>query len=207
MRVLPVARQEPDRDELREKLVGFMNSDQQIDEIILVSEQAELFDDGGVKIIGALMQAPATTYQLALRLGLAPALVQGVINRFVDHGLVQQVESCEQRGRGEPTYTTEVRDLILALGNEDDRQRRLKVARILLNALQSDLIESLTHLGPDQLALLKLVQAPMPTVRARRFRDRLAALMEEFSEAETDGEKERYSLVVALYPLIDPDRA
>lgn len=173
----------------------------------MVSDEADLFHDGGVKILGALMQAPATAYQLALRLALAPAEVQVVIDRFLERGLVHEVDAFAPGEKHDPYYTTEVRDLILALGNEDDRQRRLQVARFVLDSLQTHLIESLTHLGPEQLALLKLSQVSMTTCRARRFRDRLSSLMEEFGMAEMEESSESYALMVALYPLIDPDRA
>jgi DNA-binding MarR family transcriptional regulator len=166
------------------------------------------------KILGAFCCAPATTKQVADQLGEKSTRLYHHVDILEKAGLIQLVETRQNRGTLEKYYLAAARQFIvdrqlLSAGQETD-QDAIGPGTMLTNMLQSALHESSTRFDAqavgksDQPKTLLLAQGhiEMTESEAQMFIQKLQELLNDCeSEGESEGRRS-YSLNVAFFPVI-----
>jgi DNA-binding transcriptional ArsR family regulator len=158
-------------------------------------------------ILDVLRDGPATTTQIAARLGVHPANLTRHIRVLEEAGLVALVEKRDTGRNLEKYYAATARRFRVA----PDSANLTAPHKVALNFVRSELSAALVRLpdeSTDPLVALA-VRASIAPDRAKAFADELAGLAERFSaaevgEADDRDDGEAYQLVLALYPG-DPD--
>lgn len=146
------------------------------------------------RILGRLLQEPASVQELARALGVAKGTMGHHVRVLEAAGLIRVVETRRVRGVVEKRYARVARQFRLegerAAGAEPD-------PRLSHLPLRQALAEARTQVDDDASASL-VVRARMPAERARRFVRMVEALAEEFAEgAPQTGET--FGFVAAVY--------
>ncbi|MFH0751809.1 MAG: winged helix-turn-helix domain-containing protein [Chloroflexota bacterium] len=148
-------------------------------------------------ILDVLRDGPATTTQIASRLGVHPANLTRHIRVLQKAGLVALVEKRDTGRNLEKYYAAAARRFRVV----PETANLTAPHQIALNFARSELSAALVRLpdettGPVTALVLHASVAPG---RAKMFAEELAGLAERFSAADR-GDGKAYQLVLALYP-------
>jgi DNA-binding transcriptional ArsR family regulator len=147
------------------------------------------------RILGSLLDGPASIQELARRLGLAKGTVGhhvGVLDRA---GLIRVVEQHRIRGVVEKRYARVARQFQLP---KADSPLVAEHPGIGLLPLRQALAEARPSVGDDDPSMAVVVRARMPAERARRFATLVKALAAEFADG-APAEGETFGFVGSIY--------
>ena len=171
--------------------------------VALPGSEIDLFSEGGLQIMSALMGNPCTTMQLSMQLKLNRARVQFVVDRLMQQNLVHVFKEVEEPDRIEVYYTAAVKDITLALNGDSSHNAQLLGAQIILDSLREDALGALANNQLGRVVFLKLVQCHMSLAKAKAFAEKLEKLANEFNDAEEDSAEQVFALALTFYPVID----
>lgn len=171
-------------------------------QVDLAFDELDLLQEGGIQVLSALIGNPTTIKQLALRFGLNQARVKFIIDKLMRRGLVRVYQETQDDWRLETYFTATVEDVSLVLNDDSSHQARIQGVQMVLQSIQTNALQALTNLTPEQATVLKLVQCRMSPGKAREFVAKLEALATEFDDAEEETAKEIFALAFMLYPIL-----
>lgn len=148
-------------------------------------------------ILDVLRDGPATTTQIASRLGVHPANLTRHIRVLEEAGLVVLVEKRDTGRNLEKYYAATARSFHVA----PDTANLTAPHKIALTFARSELSAALVRLPDESIGPVTalVVHASVEPDRARAFAEELAGLAERFAAADRrDGNV--YQLVLAMYP-------
>lgn len=152
------------------------------------------------RVLGVLLEGPASVQELARALGAAKGTMAHHVRVLHAAGLVRIAETQRVRGVVEKHYARVARQFRL---QEVDRER-IGPAAGKLSASHMPLRQALAEARPgqgnetDDPSMSIVVRARMPAERARRFANLVEALAGEFADGAPD-EGETFGFVAAVY--------
>lgn len=165
------------------------------------------------RVLMAFCCAPATTKQIAVRLGEKPTRLYHHVETLEKAGLVRLVRTRPNRGTVEKYYVTVGRQFVvdpelLRVANIDS-DAETEVSSVLVNALQESLAEACRCL--DAAAMPAAIECCGLILRHARVRltrsqaDAFARMASQWLDAnatsEAGGEEPEFSLTIALFPV------
>ena len=147
------------------------------------------------RILGRLLDGPASIQELARSLGAAKGTVGHHVRVLDSAGLIRVAETRRVRGVTEKRYARV--SMKFQLPDADDPMSARHPGLDTL-PLRSALAEARPRSGPDDPSMSIVVRARMPAERARRFGELINALAKEFSEGAPQ-EGEAFGFVGAIY--------
>jgi DNA-binding transcriptional ArsR family regulator len=155
------------------------------------------------RILGRLLDGPASIQELARSLGAAKGTIGHHVHVLEKAGLIRLVERTRVRGVVEKRYGRVGRRFRLPEWDEVPAESRHEVA---VMPLRQAIEEARPASGQDDPSMSLLIRARMPAERARRFAAMVEVLASEFSEG-APGSGETYGLVAGIYRpnWSDPD--
>ena len=147
------------------------------------------------RILGRLLDGPASIQELARSLGAAKGTVGHHVRVLDSAGLIRVAETRRVRGVTEKRYARV--SMKFQLPDADDPMSARHPGLDTL-PLRSALAEARPRAGPDDPSMSIVVRARMPAERARRFGELINALAKEFSEGAPQ-EGEAFGFVGAIY--------
>jgi DNA-binding transcriptional ArsR family regulator len=148
------------------------------------------------RILGRLLDGPASVQELARALGVAKGTVGHHVRVLDVAGLVRVVEEQRVRGVVEKRYARVARQYRLREGEASSPATR--DARFSHLPLRQALGEARAERGSEDPSTSIVVRARMPAARARRFARLVEQLAAEFAEG-APGEGEAFGFVAAVY--------
>jgi DNA-binding transcriptional ArsR family regulator len=147
------------------------------------------------RILGRLLEGPASIQELARALGAAKGTISHHVRVLDRAGLIRLVERHRVRGVVEKRYARVGRQFRLperesALGAEHPEIGMLPLRQAIAEASPSG--------GPDDPSMSFVMRARMPAARAHRFARLLEALAQEFIEGAPDS-GETFAIVAGVY--------
>ena len=147
------------------------------------------------RILGRLLEGPASIQQLARALGAAKGTISHHVRVLDRAGMIRLVEEHRVRGVVEKRYARVGRQFRLperetALGAEHPELGTLPLRQAIAEASPSG--------GADDPSMSFVMRARMPAERARRFANLLDALAAEFVDG-APGEGETFGIVAGIY--------
>jgi len=152
------------------------------------------------RVLGVLLEGPASVQELARALGAAKGTMAHHVRVLHAAGMVRIAETQRVRGVVEKHYARVARQFRL---QEGDRER-IGPAAGKLSASHMPLRQALAEARPgqgsetDDPSMSIVVRARMPAERARRFANLVEALAGEFADGAPD-EGETFGFVAAVY--------
>lgn len=148
------------------------------------------------RILGRLLDGPASIQELARALGAAKGTIGHHVRALDAAGLIRLAETRRVRGVVEKRYARVARQFRLA---EADRLEGASVDPGLTHLpLRQALAEARPAGGSDDPSMSVVVRARMSAGRARRFAKLLEAIAEEFANG-APGTGESFGFVAAVY--------
>lgn len=147
------------------------------------------------RILGRLLDGPASIQELARSLGAAKGTIGHHVRVLDRAGLIRIVETKRVRGVTEKRYARVAQQF--RLPDSDDPMNAEHPGLDML-PLRSALAEARPRAGKDDPAMSIVVRARMPAARARRFGDLINALAAEFADGAPQ-EGETFGFVGAIY--------
>lgn len=148
------------------------------------------------RILGRLLDGPASVQELARALGVAKGTIGHHVRVLDAAGLVRVVEEQRVRGVVQKRYARVARQYRLREGEASGPATR--DARFSHLPLRQALGEARAERGGDDPSSAIVVRARMPAARARRFARLIEQLAAEFAEG-APGEGEAFGFVAAVY--------
>ena len=148
------------------------------------------------RILGRLLDGPASIQELAGALGIPKGTIGHHVGVLEEAGLIRLVETHRVRGVVEKRYARVARQFRLREGSgasgktADPRYSHLP--------LRQALAEARPEAGADDPSASIVVRARMPVARARRFARLVEALAQEFSDGAPES-GETFGFVAAVY--------
>lgn len=194
--------------------MGKKNSQEPIFIIDNLDTLKVLADPLRLQILELLILRPQTVKELGARLGLTASKLYYHVNQLEEHGLVQVAETRQVANMIEKTYSATTQELhidpdLLSFSTSAGRENVHSMVLSTIDATREDLLRSLQARAfeLDQGAneqprevLINRMLSRMSDERAREFKDRLAALMEEFSAEDNADHDQGFALTIAYYP-------
>lgn len=147
------------------------------------------------RILGRLLDGPASIQELARSLGAAKGTIGHHVRVLEASGLIRLGETRRVRGVTEKRYVRVA--MRFELPDADDPLRAEHPGVDTL-PLRSALAEARPRSGPDDPSMSIVMRARMPAERARRFGELINALAREFSDGAPQ-EGEAFGFVGAIY--------
>ena len=147
------------------------------------------------RILGRLLDGPASIQQLARSLGAAKGTIGHHVRVLDTAGLIRIVETKRVRGVTEKRYARVAGQF--RLPDSDDPMSGEHPGLDML-PVRSALAEARPKSGKDDPSMSIVVRARMPAARARRFGELINALAAEFSDGAPQ-EGEAFGFVGAIY--------
>ena len=147
------------------------------------------------RILGRLLDGPASIQELARSLGAAKGTVGHHVRVLNTAGLIRLAETKRVRGVVEKRYARVAKQFRLP---ESDDPMSAEHPDLDTLPLRSALAEARPRSHPDEPSMSIVVRARMPAARARRFGDLINALAAEFADGAPQ-EGEAFGFVGAIY--------
>jgi DNA-binding transcriptional ArsR family regulator len=147
------------------------------------------------RILGRLLDGPASIQELSRSLGMAKGTVGHHVRVLDRAGLIRLVEQHRVRGVVEKRYARVGGKLRLP---EEGSELASEHPDVAMLPLRSALAEAKIPSGPGDPSTAVVMRARMPAERARRFAGMVDALAAEFAEG-APGEGEVFGFVGAVY--------
>lgn len=167
------------------------------------------------QILELLTVEPLTVKQVAERLGLTASKLYYHVNMLEKHGLIRVVSTRVIANVIEKQYRAEAVDYdvapaLLSFSSESGQANINTLVQVTIDATRDDILRSfqarafdLGHGAPAQprRVVLSRQLSRIPEDMAEAFRDRLEALVREFSAADEAGAAtQTHALTIAFYP-------
>lgn len=171
--------------------------------------QLKVFTDPlRIRVLNVLSQRAATNQQIADSLGEPTAKVLYHVRFLVDAGLVRLIRTEIKGGNVEKYYRSIAAGFVLAAEREGMPEYELGAAAAVFDVARHEIMASLSK-WPDQHGLVERRRGTLDPDGIEEFRQRLAALVENFwgeepivSAPHTAGEDlaaSRWRLLIAVY--------
>jgi DNA-binding transcriptional ArsR family regulator len=147
------------------------------------------------RILGRLLDGPASIQELARSLGAAKGTIGHHVRVLDRAGMIRLVEEHKVRGVVEKRYARVGRQFKLP---DEESEIAGDYPELGMLPVRSALAEARRSTGADDPSMSFVMRARMPAARARRFADLLNQLAAEFTEG-APGEGEVFGLVGAIY--------
>jgi DNA-binding transcriptional ArsR family regulator len=147
------------------------------------------------RILGRLLDGPASIQELARALEMAKGTISHHVRVLDAAGLIRLAETKRVRGVVEKRYARVARQFRLP---ESDDPAVQAYPELGLLPLRQALAEAAPPAGKGDPSMSVVIRARMPAERARRFADLLNALAAEFAEGAPQ-RGETFGLVAAIY--------
>jgi len=166
------------------------------------------------RLLTAFCCRPATTKQVAERLGEKPTRLYHHVDLLEKAGLIELVETRPNRGTLEKYYLTSARQFVVdhqllrTAAGEDEAA--LEGQRLLINMLQTTLNEARHRFDPaaigqqeqGQPVMLAQTELRLTQSQARALMDRFCDWLESCCDGESQDEDEAiYKLTLAMFPV------
>jgi DNA-binding transcriptional ArsR family regulator len=147
------------------------------------------------RILGRLLDGPASIQQLARSLGAAKGTISHHVRVLDRAGLIRLAEQHRVRGVMEKRYARVGRQFRLP-----ERETALAAEHPELGTLplRQAIAEASPATGPDDPSMSFVMRARMPATRAHRFANLLNELAAEFADG-APGEGETFGIVAGIY--------
>jgi DNA-binding transcriptional ArsR family regulator len=149
------------------------------------------------RILGLLLESPASIQELARALGVAKGTISHHVRVLHRAGLIRLAETHRVRGVVEKRYARVARQFRLDEGKRAELTAGGADSFGLL-PLRQALAEARSTSEPDDPSASVVVRARMPADRARRFARLVEELAQEFSDGAS-GEGETFGFVAGVY--------
>jgi DNA-binding transcriptional ArsR family regulator len=150
------------------------------------------------RILGRLIEGPASIQELARALGAAKGTIGHHVRVLDRAGLIRLAETHRVRGVTEKRYARVARHFKLPEGEREQQDLGAGDPNLQHLPLRQALAEAAPPGGKDDPSISVVVRARMPAARARRFARMIEGLAEEFAEgAPMSGET--FGFVAAIY--------
>ena len=183
----PISRTEPNRADAGQALT-----------ISRADQLHALGDPTRWRILGRLLDGPASIQELARALGTAKGTISHHVRVLDRAGLIRLAETQRVRGVVEKRYARVAKKFRLDEGRRAELIAGGATDDYGLLPLRQALAEARPAGEPDDPSASVVVRARMPADRARRFARLVEAMAEEFSEG-APGEGETFGFVGAVY--------
>jgi DNA-binding transcriptional ArsR family regulator len=147
------------------------------------------------RILGRLLDGPASIQELARALGRAKGTIGHHVRVLDAAGLIRVAETNRVRGVIEKRYVRVAKQFRLP---EADSPAARAQPGIGFLPLRQALAEAAPSSGPDDPSMSVVIRARMPAERARRFAAMVDLLAAEFAEGAPQG-GEAFGFVAAIY--------
>src|SRR5688500_15867234 len=148
------------------------------------------------RILGRLLDGPASIQELARSLGRAKGTIGHHVRVLDAAGLIRVAETKRVRGVTEKRYARVAKQFRLP---EADSPAARGQPGIGLMPLRQALSEAAPSSGPDDPSMSVVIRARMPAERARRFAAMVDLLAAEFAGGAPQGGGEAFGFVAAIY--------
>jgi DNA-binding transcriptional ArsR family regulator len=148
------------------------------------------------RILGRLLESPASIQELARALGVAKGTISHHVRVLDRAGLIRLAETHRVRGVVEKRYARVARQFRLDEGKRAELTAAAEGFGLL--PLRQALAEARSTSNPDDPSASVVVRARMPADRARRFAHLVEALAQEFVDGAS-GEGETFGFVAGVY--------
>jgi DNA-binding transcriptional ArsR family regulator len=145
------------------------------------------------RILGRLLDGPASIQELALALSVAKGTIGHHVRVLQGAGLIRLAETKRVRGVVEKRYLRVARQFRLPETEEDGAD-----ADTATLPIRSALAEARPSRGKTDPSTSFVVRARMPAARAKRFADLINQIAKEFADG-APGSGETFGLVGAIY--------
>ncbi|HEY6607556.1 MAG TPA: winged helix-turn-helix domain-containing protein [Candidatus Limnocylindria bacterium] len=149
------------------------------------------------RILGYLLDGPASVQELARALGRAKGTIGHHVRVLERAGLIRLAETRRVRGVVEKRYVRAARQFALP-SQMDDLPPGVDRGVLAHLPLRTALAEARSDGPADAPTMSIVVRARMPAARAQRFGQLIEALAAEFADG-APGEGETFGLVAAVY--------
>ena len=159
-------------------------------------DQLQALGDGTRwRILGRLLDRPASIQELAGALGIPKGTIGHHVGVLEEAGLIRLAETHRVRGVVEKRYARVARQFRLREGRASGKTADPRYSHL---PLRQALAEARPEAGADDPSASIVVRARMPVARARRFARLVEALAQEFADgAPASGET--FGFVAAVY--------
>ena len=147
------------------------------------------------RILGRLIDGPASIQELARALGTAKGTIGHHVHVLEKAGLIRLVERAKVRGVVEKRYARVARQFKLPEADAVPAESRQEIGTM---PLRQAIEEARPASGQDDPSMSLVIRARMPAERARRFAAMVEVLAAEFSDG-APGSGETYGLVAGIY--------
>ena len=149
------------------------------------------------RILGYLLEGPASNQELAQALGRAKGTVGHHVRVLERAGLIRLAETRRVRGVTEKRYVRTARHFVLP-AQMDDLPPGVDQAVLAHLPLRTALAEARADGGGAEASMSIVVRARMPAERAQRFARLIGELAAEFTDG-APGEGETFGFVAGIY--------
>lgn len=150
------------------------------------------------RILGRLLEGPASIQELARALGLAKGTIGHHVRVLDAAGLIRLAETHRVRGVTEKRYARVARQFRLPEGEAEQLEVGARDPRLQQLPLRQALAEARPPGGGEDPSMSLVLRARMPAARAARFARLIEALAEEFADG-APGTGETFGFVGAIY--------
>ena len=150
------------------------------------------------RILGRLLDGPASIQELARALGTAKGTIGHHVRALDAAGLIRLAETHRVRGVVEKRYARVAKQFRLAEGERERLEAATADASLTHLPLRQALAEARPAGGREDPSMSIVVRARMTAARARRFGRLIEELAEEFADG-APGRGESFGFVGAVY--------
>ncbi len=150
------------------------------------------------RILGRLLEGPASIQELARALGAAKGTIGHHVRVLDAAGLIRLAETHRVRGVTEKRYARVARQFKLPEGEREQLEVGARDPMLQHLPLRQALAEARSPRGGEDPSISLVVRARMSAARARRFARLIEGLAEEFSDG-APGTGETFGFVGAIY--------
>jgi DNA-binding transcriptional ArsR family regulator len=178
-----------------------------------ITQLKALADPLRQRILSAFCCAPATTKQIAIRLGEKPTRLYHHVDLLEEAGLLILIETRQNRGTVEKYYQAAARHFVidhrLLHTAADTGEAPAEAQSTVINMLQSALNEArdsfdrqrIQTSGATQTVMLGQARLQLTESQAQTLIEKLSAWLDTCCDVEEMGDAKPYLLNVALFPL------
>jgi len=150
------------------------------------------------RILGRLLEGPASMQELARVLGAAKGTIGHHVRVLDAAGLIRVAETRRVRGVTEKRYTRVAKQFRLPEGQREQLEAGAGDPKLQHLPLRQALAEARPARGKDDPSVSVVVRARMSAARARRFARMIEGLAEEFADGAPE-RGETFGFVGAIY--------
>lgn len=150
------------------------------------------------RILGRLLEGPASMQELARALGAAKGTIGHHVRVLDAAGLIRLAETHRVRGVTEKRYARVAKQFRLPEGEREQLEVGARDPRLQHLPLRQALSEARPAGGTEDPSVSVVVRARMPAARARRFARMIEGLAEEFADGAPE-RGETFGFVGAIY--------